>query len=253
MDMNAKLQTAIKNVFSPLASLGLLAFAGQAAALDVTVIHGINGTDLGLDEALPVDISANGNCIAEGVTFRTQANVADLIGQNLEPGQYTIEIHLSDANSFDGCTGALAVTSQVPLQLAENTTLIAHLSEAGTPTLSKFVNNVQPIEHGKARLSVRHTAAAPHVKLVGFPDRARYATLFLDLTNGSGKTADIPSGNTNVYLRDNQTGIAPRGAARRQALLTPIIPVTIADEKAIAAYAVGSAKNGSLELIVQEL
>ena len=40
----------------------------------------------------------------------------------------------------------------------------AHLTEAGQPALTPFVNDVSKIDAGKTRLTVRHTAAAPAVE-----------------------------------------------------------------------------------------
>ncbi|WP_410479373.1 hypothetical protein [Pseudonocardia sp. H11422] len=37
---------------------------------------------------------------------------------------------------------------------------MAHLNEAGAPTVTPFVNDVGPVPAGQARLVVRHTAAA---------------------------------------------------------------------------------------------
>ena len=52
------------------------------------------------------------------------------------------------------------------LGLGENTTVVAHLTEQGTPTLTKFINDVRGLGDGSARVAVRHAAAAPAVNVL---------------------------------------------------------------------------------------
>ncbi|MDY6834084.1 MAG: hypothetical protein SVY53_04710, partial [Chloroflexota bacterium] len=62
------------------------------------VIHGINGSDLSLDPALPVDVLVNDSiCLLEGLTFQ------EVVGPvALDPGTYNIKIGL--ANSDNPCS-----------------------------------------------------------------------------------------------------------------------------------------------------
>ena len=57
---------------------GLISFLGAvplASAANVNVVHGIDGRDLGLARALPVDIAVNGTCSLKGVKFKESALV----------------------------------------------------------------------------------------------------------------------------------------------------------------------------------
>ena len=86
------------------ASVLVLAGAAVLAACDddemtgpdpqasVYVVHGINGTDIGAGEALPVDVSVSGaGCVLEGVEFR------DVEGPlTLDPGTYDVEFTNGD-------------------------------------------------------------------------------------------------------------------------------------------------------------
>ena len=44
-----------------------------------------------------------------------------------------------------------------------NVTVVAHLTESGKPTLTPYANDVSALPVGKARVIVRHDAAAPEV------------------------------------------------------------------------------------------
>lgn len=55
----------------------------------------------------------------------------------------------------------ISATAQVPA--GANVSLVAHLTAAGAPTITPFVNNVSKLSAGQAWLIVRHTAAAPAV------------------------------------------------------------------------------------------
>ena len=62
----------------------------------VYVVHGINGTDLGLSEALPVDVSLNGACALPGFTF------GEIVGPlELPVGSYDIAIGLAAVYGYE--------------------------------------------------------------------------------------------------------------------------------------------------------
>jgi hypothetical protein len=61
------------------------------------------GADLGLDTALPVDVSLDGACVASGVHFGSPPGRA-----HLDPGLYTLEIRLADTTH---CVGPIAATT----------------------------------------------------------------------------------------------------------------------------------------------
>jgi hypothetical protein len=69
------------------------------------------------------------------------------------------------------------------------------LTEDGDPALSAFVNDVSPLASGQARLTVRHTAAAPEVDVLADGD-----ALFTDLANGEEASADVAAGTYEVAV-----------------------------------------------------
>jgi hypothetical protein len=119
-----------------------------------------------------------------------------------------------------------------------NVTVVAHLSEAGKPVLTPFVNDTSKIDAGKARITVRHTAAAPAVDV-----RANGTVAFKNLTNPNEAKADLPAGtiSADVVLAGTDTvAIGPADLDLKEGSNTIV-------------YAWGSAADKNLKLAVQTL
>lgn len=123
------------------------------------VIHGIPGIDLGLDLDLPVDISVNGACAITDFKFK------NFVGPiMLPPGEYDIAIH--PANPANPCSEPAVLEATVPFYPGETCTVIAHLTDEGGITASKFTHDVSPLKD-KSRIVIHHCANAPEVDLMG--------------------------------------------------------------------------------------
>lgn len=134
------------------------AWASQHQAM-VYVVHGIPGIDLGLDLDLPVDISVNGACAITDFKFK------DVVGPiPFEPGEYEIAISL--ANPASPCSEDAVLEATVPFNAGETCTVIAHLTDEGGITASKFTHDVTPI-NDKSRIVIHHCANAPAVDFMG--------------------------------------------------------------------------------------
>lgn len=206
------------------------AFADLNAKLYVG--HGINGADLGLATALPVDICSGGSELLSNVPFKTITATP----LSLPAGIYRVEVRLAAAGT---CTGAVAVAADVSLGVAENATALAHLTEQGTPTLTKFVNDVRPTK-GQARIVARHAAAAGDVNVLL---RKGYSTqVIYNLENPDQEAAVVGAGPWFV-------GIYPAGSWH------PLFQanLNLAPNKAYFAYAVGSPAKGSFTVLLQTL
>lgn len=212
--------------------------AATAGPLDakLTIIHGINGTDLGLGlpEALPVDV-----CTAEGATplasnvpFRT---VSDPL--SLPAGQYNVEIRLADGS----CKGALAVATTVSLAVLENATAVAHLTEYGTPTITKFVNDVRSLSPGQTRLYARHAAAFGDVNVYLRSDRKVAALKRIE--NAEQEGANLRAGDWYVVISPAASWFKPVFEKK----------LTLEDGQAYFAYAVGSPALGTFEVLLQAI
>ena len=200
------------------------ATAAPAAAADngtVYVVHGVPG--------LTVDVYVNGKAALTG--FRPGQVAGPL---SLPAGSYDVAIR----KAGDPVTAAPAINQRVTLPAGANVSLVAHLSAAGTPVLTAFANPVGGLADGKARLVVRHTAAAPAVDVL-----AGGKPVFTGLTNPNQRTADLAPGTVSA-------AVALAGTTK------PVIgPASLALKagQATVVYAIGSAKDNTLQFVTQSL
>ena len=200
---------------------------------DVFVVHGINGQDLGLAQELPVDISISGSCALTAVQF---GNIQGPL--TVDPGQYIIEVRLSDGN----CTGTLAITATFDIAIGENTSVVAHLTEQGTPKLTKFVNDVRPTDNSNARVVVRHGAAAPPVD-VNIESESSNRVVLRNLVNSEQGAVELPAGTLNATIFLSGSSQPLLGPAELG--VEPLIATLV--------YAVGSQKNGTFQIFTQKI
>jgi len=148
-----------------------LASGTASAAATAYVVHGIPGSDLGLDAALPVDIAVSGvGCAIQDFRF------GDRVGPiELPAGSYDITVSLADPTM--PCEGtAVLQLDGVELTDGVNGTVVAHRTFDGSPgpgdvlgvgiTASIFANDFSNLRPGTARLIAHHTALAPTVDVV---------------------------------------------------------------------------------------
>lgn len=126
----------------------------------VYAVHGIPGTALGAPTTdLPVDVAVNGNC----VPALNALNFGEIRGPLTltAPNNYTVEI--KPANATTPCSEPTLLSTAVAVVPGINASLVAHLTENGTPILSVFLNNVSWTGAGQGRFLFYHTAQAPAV------------------------------------------------------------------------------------------
>ena len=148
---------------------------GTASAADASlnVVHGIPGVD--------VEVCVNGAVAIPGF------NPGEVVtGVPLPAGSYDVKIVAAGDTCDDP---AILEAAGIELASDKNYTAIAYLMEDGTPTLGLFTNNVKPLARGTARLTIRHTAAAPAVDVW-----ANGATILSDVPNGASATLKVPTG-----------------------------------------------------------
>jgi hypothetical protein len=198
-----------------------IAAPAQAANAKVSVVHGIPGT--------PVDVYVNGNRTLQNFQPKQVAGPLDL-----PPGQYDIALtapgqpiasailKVDDANVPDGA----------------NITLVAHLDAGGQPKITPFVNDTAKVAAGKARLVVRHTAAAPAVDV-----RAGGQPVFRNLTNPNEAKGDVAAGtvSADVVLAGTTTvALGPTSLNLKEGTSTIV-------------YAIGSAEQKTLDVVAQTI
>ncbi|MGH8867391.1 MAG: DUF4397 domain-containing protein [Actinomycetes bacterium] len=194
----------------------------QEAEATVSVLHAVPD--------LTVDVYANGE---ELLT-------------DFEPGTLTDPLTLP-ADTYDlqvfpageGPDGDPAIeTSDVKVPAGANATVVAHLSENGTPQLTPYVNDTSKVAAGEARLTVRHDAAAPAVDV-----RAGGEPVFTGLTNPNEDSADLPAGSVSadvVLAGTDDVAIGPAD-------------LDLAEGTHTIVYAWGSAEDDNLALATQSI
>lgn len=206
----------------------------------VYVIHGIPGKDLGLDETLPVDVLVNNSlCLLKGFKF------GQIVGPvSLKAGTYNIKISL--ANTATPCSNAAVINADVPFNARETATVIAHLTEAGAPTASKYINNVTRLYGNLARVTIRHNAAAPTVD-IGVSTKLGdlyFSTKIPGLSNPNQVgPARLPARSYDVTLYAAGTDTAVFGPTT----------LKLSRQTAYFIHAVGSLSKGTFTYIVQSI
>ncbi|MFH9616253.1 DUF4397 domain-containing protein [Streptomyces pratensis] len=187
----------------------------------VSVFHGVPG--------MTVDVYANGDRLLGDFKPGTVTDP-----QALEAGTYDIQVF----EAGQGPDGKPAVEKQVKVPEGANATIAAHLSADGKPQLTAFVNDVSATDSGKARLTVRHVAAAPAVDV-----RAEGQTVFKGLENPKQDTTTVDAGtiSTDVVLAGTDTvAIGPADLNLKEGTSNIV-------------YAWGSAADKNLKLATQTL
>ena len=218
-----RMLTALATTLGLFAGLLLTGSQAQAATTaTVSVVHGIPGT--------PVNVFVNGKLTLTDFKPGTVAGPLQL-----PPGSYTVTVF--PASNMTG-TGTPVIKATATLTGGENVSLVAHLSAAGKPVLTAFVNDTAAVAAGQARLVVRHTAAAPAVDV-----RANQQVAFKDLTNPNQAMADLPAGSISADVVLAGTSTVVIGPAT----------LDLAEGTETIVYAVGSANDKTLSLVVQKI
>jgi hypothetical protein len=203
-------------------ALALAVAAPAAAAQDtgtVRVVHGIPDT--------PVDVYVDGTRALDDFQPGTSAGPVQL-----PAGARDVAIFPADAADGSG-SPLLQATADLPAGAA--VTLVAHLSEAGEPTVTPFADDVSAVPAGQARLVVRHTAAAPAVDVL-----AGGQAVVTGLANPDEQALEVPAGTVSA---------AVAAAGTTEPVIGPA-DVTLREGTATFVHAVGSLQDDSLDLVV---
>ncbi|MFJ3099750.1 DUF4397 domain-containing protein [Streptomyces hydrogenans] len=195
--------------------------APQADEATVSVLHAVPG--------LTVDVYAGDK---ELLPDFTPGTLTDPL--KLPAGSYDIKV-FKDGEGPKG-TPAIAKTVQVPA--GANATLVAHLTADGKPALDAFVNDTSKVPAGKARLTVRHVAAAPAVDV-----RAGGTPVFKGLENPKEATAEVDAGSVSADVVLAGTDTVAIGPAT----------LDLAEGSNTIVYAWGSATDKNLALKTQTI
>ncbi|MBO4161662.1 MULTISPECIES: DUF4397 domain-containing protein [Micromonospora] len=211
-------------------AVAALAFAGvgaatttpaYAASSKVSVVHGIPDT--------PVDVYVNGEKTLDN--FKP----GDVAGPlTLPEGEYDIAL----TKPGEPVGSAILKVDDAKVPGGANISLAAHLSADGKPQITPFVNDTAKLAAGKARLIVRHTAAAPAVDV-----RAGGKPVFEDLTNPKEAKADVDAGTVKADVVLAGTDTVAIGPA----------DLNLKEGTATIVYAIGSAEAKNLDVVAQTI
>ncbi|RBY87524.1 DUF4397 domain-containing protein [Blastococcus sp. TF02A-26] len=197
--------------------------ASPAAAADtatVSVLHAVPNT--------PVDVYANGERLIDDFQPGTLTDPLQL-----PAGNYDLALFPADAP--DGSGAPLLSANGVAVPAGANATVVAHLDEGGAPKLTPFVNDTSAVPAGQARVTVRHTAAAPAVDV-----RAGGQVVVPGLTNPDEASLEVPAGTITADVAVAGTDTVAIGPA----------DLTLTEGATTIVYAWGSEEAG-YELAVQ--
>jgi hypothetical protein len=192
-----------------------------AATSKVSVVHGIPGQ--------PVDVYVNGDKTLDNF------QPGDVAGPlSLEQGEYDIAL----TKPGEPIASAILKADNAQVPGGASISIAAHLDAAGKPTITPFVNDTSKVDAGKARLIVRHTAAAPAVDV-----RAGGKPVFEGLTNPKEAKGDVDAGTVkaDVVLAGTDTvAIGPTDLNLKEGTATIV-------------YAIGSAEGKTLDVVAQTI
>ncbi|WP_433317097.1 DUF4397 domain-containing protein [Micromonospora chersina] len=224
------MQFAMFRRAAAIGAVSALTFAGvgaatmspaYAASSKVSVVHGIPDT--------PVDVYVNGKKTLDN--FKP----GDVAGPlTLPEGEYDIAL----TKPGEAIDKAILTVDDAAVPGGANISLAAHLSAEGKPRITPFVNDVSKVDAGKARLIVRHTAAAPAVDV-----RAGGKPVFENLTNPKEAKADVAAGTVKADVVLAGTDTVAIGPA----------DLNLKEGTATIVYAIGSAEAKNLTVVAQTI
>lgn len=195
--------------------------AAQVGQVQCRYVHGVPG--------LVADMYTNGELQVDDFQPGSISQVF-----NPEPGALSL-----DVKPFEG-PGDAAPLLSFPVELAagSNVSIAVHLNEAGEPIATRFTNSTADLAAGQGRLTVRHAAAAPAVDL---------------LVDGSAQLTNVANGaeaSSSIAADTFEISVALAGTT--EPVLGPV-QVQVAAGSQTAVYPVGSAEDGTLDLLVQTI
>jgi hypothetical protein len=215
----------------------------------VYVTHGLpldsSGTIVDVFAGPPGDIGAAGLLIDD---FAFGATVGPV---ELPAATYTVYLAAPGASS-DGTLQPAEVIYQQDLAVpgGKNLSAVASFNAGGAPQIAVFVNDVKKTSYFDGRLSVRHAAAAPAVKVdVGLFPFNRIFPKFFTKTVGpasNGQQADLTLPSFFRY----DIGVK---VASNNAFVSGVEKFKVDARTLTNVYAVGNPANGTFQFVVQKI
>ena len=191
------------------------ASAQDAGTADLVIVHGLRG--------FTADLYVDGKLLIN--TFRPERSTDPMA---VPAGSHLVEIR----EAGTGADTTPAVTATIDLAAGNRYDAVAHVDQAGAPTLSLFLDDVSPLPPGQARAVVRNTAATGPIDVHFGPTVAAAG-----LANGAGSTTLLPAGVYELAV----------SAAGTPTPITPTRNVTYPEGTASFMYLIGSSQAQTLD------
>ena len=135
--------------------------------------------------------------------------------------------------------GSNELTATVDVAAGESSDVVVHLPAevGGTPVVDVYPTPSEPIDPGKARVLLAHTATVAPADVV-----VDGQTVFTNIANGEFAEADVAAGG-------HQVSLLPAGVTGNP-ILGPL-DVTLEEGTITSVYAYGNPKDGSMNVIVR--
>ncbi len=199
--------------------LGAAGTSGAQSATEISLLHGIPGTT--------VDV------MVDGIVIFPDVQPGDVNDLSSSAGTQLVNVEVIDTS--DDSVVISAATLDLPAD--GNHTLIAHLDASGVPVLTMFDNDLSAAAFG-ARLTVRHTAAAPPVNVV-----AGGSAVVENLANGASQSVDLAPG----VISDAELTLTNGDP------VASLPAITLTENVNSIVYAVGSAADDTLTFLSQDV
>jgi len=169
----------MNKLVTTVAACAALAFASLPASAQstaaTTLVHGIPG--------VTVDVVVDGSVVVDDFAPGSTADITTYAGQTL------VDVEVVDSSDDSVLIGPIA---GVDVPDTGNWSIVAMLDSTGTPRLASFQNNVNSVDAGNARLTVRHAAAAGAIDIIIAGQRP-----VAGLTNGGSQELILPVGTVS--------------------------------------------------------
>jgi hypothetical protein len=222
-----------KALFSGVAIAALLTVGLAAPASAAPVHHPAPTTKLSVLHAVPgvvVDVYLNHKKVLNDFKPGTLAGPL-----TVKAGTYSVAITAATAKND---AKPIIGPAKIKLHANRNYTVAAHLTAAGKPTASLYLNTLKSTPKGEGRVIVRHIAAAPAVDIL-----VNGTAAMKNLKNPKQSKALLPVGTYSVAVALAGTTKPVIGPAD--------VPVKAHTDTIV--YAWGSAAQGNLTVAVQSV